>query len=67
VIDAKTFEEKTGHKPQDDDLERSNCKEAGVLGHTFCGWCDDCEKPVFMCGHMKDRKDKNKTISGDVE
>lgn len=37
VIDAKYFEEYTGHAPINDDLECVNCNEIG-LGHYHCGW-----------------------------
>ena len=47
------FTRRAGFLPFDDDLERANCDKAGDDTHTMCGWCDDCNKPVFICGHMK--------------
>jgi hypothetical protein len=38
----------TGCWPQDDDLERANCEQAGMAGHTSCGICEH-GKPVFVC------------------
>jgi len=49
VIDAAEFRAKTGREPGFDDLERSNCKEAGTIGHFSCGWCATHSKPVFEC------------------
>lgn len=48
-ITAEWFRERTGFDPQDDDLERCNCKHAGAIGHLFCGWNDALNKPQFMC------------------
>ncbi len=52
LIDAKVFEEKTGRAPRQDDLHRANCNEAGNFGHFMCGWCNECDKPRFECGHL---------------
>lgn len=54
IITAEKFEAKVGHKPEQDDLERSNCDRVGSVGHSMCGWCDEHEKPRFMCGCLKD-------------
>jgi hypothetical protein len=48
-ITHDVFLEKTGHVPQDDDLERCNCLKAGEPLHEFCGWCEECDQPKFMC------------------
>jgi hypothetical protein len=50
-IAAEHFRERVGRDPVLDDLERCNCPDAGKLGHWFCGWCEDCDKPRFVCGH----------------
>lgn len=50
TITAEQFEAATGYPPEDDDLERCNCSEAGQLGHYYCGWCPTHNKPVFSCG-----------------
>lgn len=47
-ITAEYFEKRTGFKPIQDDLERSNCKEAGEIGHQSCGWMHCCDRPNFM-------------------
>lgn len=39
-----------GREPKDDDMDRSNCKEAGAIAHTQCGWCLGHDKPRFICG-----------------
>ena len=46
-ITRKKFKEATGHDPQQDDLERCNCKKAGQDGHTMCGWNKEGGVPVF--------------------
>lgn len=38
LITAEYFKHATGREPQQDDLERSNCKLAGQIGHAQCGW-----------------------------
>jgi hypothetical protein len=48
-MDAKAFELLTGYPPENDDLERVNCKRAGELGHFDCGLCRQCDMPRFMC------------------
>jgi hypothetical protein len=44
------FERVMGRPPVNDDLHRVNCKEAGAVGHFFCGWCLEHQKPKFECG-----------------
>lgn len=51
MIDAETFEAKVGRAPVMDDLERVNCEQVGEIGHWYCGWCERCDKPRFICGH----------------
>ncbi len=48
-MNAEEFELKTGHPPQKDDLERANCLKFGI-GHLYCGWCSEHDKPRFQCG-----------------
>lgn len=45
------FAAAVGSEPKDDDMDRVNCRVAGTIGHSQCGWCWDCNKPRFMCGH----------------
>jgi hypothetical protein len=45
---ADEFFAATGYHAQDDDLERANCEQAGMVGHIACGVCEH-GKPVFMC------------------
>jgi hypothetical protein len=49
-ITKRKFLQVTGRKPQDDDLERCNCPEAGTWGHMSCGWCKEHNGPMFECG-----------------
>jgi hypothetical protein len=48
MITAEQFEDATGHPPQDDDLERCNCPEAGSLMHQYCGWDHERNLPEFI-------------------
>jgi hypothetical protein len=52
MIDAEYFASRVGREPVQDDLERCNCPEAGEPGHWGCGWCEQCDKPRFVCGHL---------------
>jgi hypothetical protein len=47
AIDAKTFKRATGFAPKDDDLERCNCKKAGEITHSMCGWDYERNLPNF--------------------
>lgn len=57
MITADLFRLTTGTEPTQDDLERCNCKDAGKPGHWDCGWCNECNKPFFMCPHSAPRVD----------
>lgn len=48
MITAEQFKQATGHEPQDDDLERSNCPLAGRMAHSCCGWDNELNLPVFI-------------------
>jgi hypothetical protein len=50
-ITREKFIEKTGNEPKHDDLARCNCHSVGRPGHYMCGWCPECDKPRFLCGH----------------
>lgn len=49
-ITAEQYQQATGDKPSNDDLERCNCVHAGTHGHYQCGWNHRLNLPVFMCG-----------------
>lgn len=51
-LTPEKFKEKMGYLPVDDDLERVNCSKVGRTGHQMCGWCFQCDKPRFICGHL---------------
>lgn len=48
TMNAEQFEQATGFPPDQDDLERANCGEAGKIGHLLCGVCRH-GKPRFIC------------------
>jgi hypothetical protein len=50
-ITAERFTAAVGRAPEDDDLDRCNCRDAGKIGHSGCGWCQECDRPRFICGH----------------
>ncbi len=50
LITEEMFLKATGQLPEDDDLERCNCKDAGKFGHSCCGWNKKQNMPVFMVG-----------------
>lgn len=67
-ITKEYFVEKTGREPEQDDLERCNCKEAGKIGHLCCGWCDVHQIPVFECMEcMTRRHDEQRAESLKIE
>ena len=41
----------TGRLPEQDDLDRVNCPDAGKSGHSSCGICKEHKLPVFMCSN----------------
>jgi hypothetical protein len=49
TIDAAEFRRRTGHEPQQDELERANCPKAGQDMHWLCGLCAHCGRPRFLC------------------
>lgn len=52
VITKQYFKDHVGRYPKDDDLTRCNCDKGGKIGHMYCGWCKECDLPIFICGHM---------------
>ena len=48
-ITKEIFEEKVGREPSEEDIAQANCKVIGIPGHTFCGWCDEHDKPRIVC------------------
>ena len=51
TITRRHYVAATGVEPIQDDLERSNCKQAGEIGHMCCGWDHAHNKPRFMTGN----------------
>jgi hypothetical protein len=54
-LTPEEFTRKLGRPPEQDDLERVNCPDAGKVGHFGCGWCERCDRPMFMCRHQFER------------
>lgn len=52
VVDEVRYEVLTGYAPENDDLERANCQEAGQTGHLACGLCTTCGQPAWTCVHL---------------
>lgn len=46
-ITEQQFEQATGRKPVDDDMERVNCDRAGEPGHNSCGWNHTHNCPAY--------------------
>ncbi len=44
------FHDWFGRAPENDDLHRVNCKEAGETEHYYCGWCPRHSIARFSCG-----------------
>jgi hypothetical protein len=55
VYTAEEFEAMVGRRPQDDELDRVNCPDAGLPGHWMDGVCLVHEAPRFVCGCMPPR------------
>lgn len=47
TITEQQFEQATGRKPVDDDMERVNCDRAGEPGHSNCGWNHTHNCPAY--------------------
>lgn len=54
MITAEQFKAATGRDPEDDDLERVNCPQAGRIGHLCCGWDSVWNRPQFEIGPRLD-------------
>jgi hypothetical protein len=50
TITAEMFTAATGRAPENDDLERVNCRYAGAVKHCMCGWNHKANLPVYMAG-----------------
>lgn len=48
MITEKEFFNSVGRLPEDDEMERVNCKSPGKFGHRMCGWCKH-NRPKFLC------------------
>lgn len=47
---AREFKTQFGFAPENDDLDRVNCEQAGMPGHSQCGVCPEHDQPRFVCG-----------------
>ena len=50
AINREQFISATGREPEQDDLERVNCKQAGDVGHWCCGWNVEHNRPQADIG-----------------
>jgi hypothetical protein len=50
TITAEQFKAATGREPEHDDLERVNCSKSGEIGHYFCGWDSEANRPQYEVG-----------------
>jgi len=50
IFTKEEYTDKVGEEPTDDDLSQCNCAIVGIPGHTFCGWCEEHDKPRAVCG-----------------
>jgi hypothetical protein len=57
IITKKLFTYLFGRPPENDDLDRVNCSEAGKLGHRLCGICKRHRLPMFCCDDIDCIKD----------
>lgn len=53
---SEKFETRVGRPPTQDDLDRVNCKRVGEGGHRQCGWCQEHDKPRFICGCLHNKR-----------
>ncbi len=49
-MNEQEFEALYGHPPEQDQLHRVNCDQAGRISHSQCGICEEHQRPRFMCG-----------------
>lgn len=50
MITEDHFRKATGRDPVNDDLDRSNCPDAGKIGHWQCGWDYAADRPIYETG-----------------
>lgn len=59
-MSPEEFEKTFGFKPENDDIERAECPDAGLLGHFNCGVCPNCGMPRYTPScttqHLYDRE-----------
>ena len=48
-MNAEEFHERTGSMPENDDLDRVNCEQAGEIGHSQCGVCEHGHPKFLVC------------------
>ena len=51
-ITAEMFRLAVGRDPEQDDLDRCNCPQAGEIAHTGCGWDHEAGLPRFISATM---------------
>ena len=68
-ITSEQFIVTMGRVPEQDDMQRANCRFAGKTGHKQCGWCDDCDRPKFSCecGVLPEKEEVEEPVAVDLE
>jgi hypothetical protein len=51
TVTENEFAQRVGRLPIQDDMERTNCPDAGSTGHSMCGVCVEHDMPRFSGGH----------------
>ncbi len=52
-ISALAITQATGTTATLHDLQMANCIVTGTDGHELCGWCPNCNQPVYHCLHER--------------
>lgn len=48
----KTIDDVTPYllrQPTAEEMNKINCDQSGVIGHTLCGWCTKHDRPRLVC------------------
>lgn len=46
----REYEAKWSANCAEDCMERSECEDVGIIGHSQCGWCEQHDAPRHHCG-----------------
>lgn len=62
-MDAETFTRVVGSAPENDDLDRANCVQAGKLLHEQCGVCAHGLPRFIPCGKCSNKSSEAKPMT----